>query len=590
MKRWIFAVALACVAIFSFDCQKELSHIGSGGLKNGNAGSAPLTAVLQGNIIDENNQPAMGVTITVGSKTTTTDATGYFRIKEAPLDENASLVTAEKPGYFKAYRSFRATSGTNQVVIKLIKKLLAGTVDAGAGGEITLPNGSKITLPANAVVNAAGGTAYSGTVNVYAAYIDPQAPDISKTIPGSFMANNKDGKRVTLASYGMLAVELQSTGSERLQIASGHTATLTTPIPLSLQASAPATISLWYVDEQTGIWIEEGYAIKTGTNYIGQVKHFSFWNCDYSFPAISLAMTLKTTEGLPVVNTMVGIFTNTNGDSSYSGAYGWTDSLGQVSGLVPANQPLLLTVQNGCGSVIYSQHIGPFTTDDNLGTIAISSDIPYLNTIKGKLLNCNNTAVGNGYAIIYYDNTVRYAHTNSNGEFETTFTSCAGSPVSCDITGVDETAQQQGASVRVAIGNMSTDAGNITACGTSSTQFINYTLDGNDYVISSAASDSMIAYTYAQGPSQYTTYISGGHPINSWINFSFQGSGTGTFPLQSLSVNGTYSNYNTGLQVQITSYAQNPGEFYEGNFSGQFTDSVSAAVHNINCAFRLRKY
>src|SRR5699024_2442392 len=136
-----------------------------------------------------------------------------------------------------------------QVVIKLVKKSLGGTVDAAAGGEVSLNNGTKISLPANGVVKASTNSVYTGAVNVYAVYIDPTATDILERVPGSFMANDKDGKRVLLSSYGMMAVELESSAGEKLQIKTGGTATLTSPIPAAAQASAPATIPLWYVDE-----------------------------------------------------------------------------------------------------------------------------------------------------------------------------------------------------------------------------------------------------------------------------------------------------------------------------------------------------
>jgi hypothetical protein len=35
---------------------------------------------------------------------------------------------------------------------------------------------------------------------------------------------------------------------------------------------------LWSFDEAKGLWKEEGQAIKTGSNYVGDVSHFSFWN------------------------------------------------------------------------------------------------------------------------------------------------------------------------------------------------------------------------------------------------------------------------------------------------------------------------
>jgi hypothetical protein len=146
----------------------------------------PISARLQGNVYDENGQPAQGVTIKAGSQTTTTDAKGNFRFDNASLDKKSALVTAEMTGYFKAYRTFAATSATNYVAIKLIKKTLAGTIDAAAGGSVTLSNGAKVALPANGVVKASNSAAYTGTINVYAAYIDPTASDINQTVPGSF--------------------------------------------------------------------------------------------------------------------------------------------------------------------------------------------------------------------------------------------------------------------------------------------------------------------------------------------------------------------------------------------------------------------
>src|SRR5688572_2496650 len=174
--RLFRGIALIFVSVLFFQCQKEVSYVGQPDPVV--TLPEPISARLQGNVFDENGQPAAGVTVKVGSQTATTDTKGNFRFTSASMDKKASLVTAEMSGYFKAYRTFAATSGTNYVSIKLIKKVLAGTIDAAAGGNVSLSNGAKIALPANAVVKASNNSAYSGTVNVYAAYIDPTASDI----------------------------------------------------------------------------------------------------------------------------------------------------------------------------------------------------------------------------------------------------------------------------------------------------------------------------------------------------------------------------------------------------------------------------
>ncbi len=585
MKRIQLALFLFLFSMLSFNCQKEFSSTNFGSGSTENNSPAPITATLQGNILDEDGQPATGVQITVGSKTSITNATGYFRIINAVLDKNASLVTAEKPGYFKAYRTFNATSGVNQVVIKLLKKTLAGSVDGNSGGEITLSNGAKISLPAKGIIKQSDGSIYSGGINVYSNCIDPMAADINEIIPGSFMANDKNNKRVSLKSFGMLAVVLESASGEKLQIAKDYTAKLTIPISSSLQSSAPSTISLWYVDEQTGLWKEEGSATKTGTNYIGEVKHFSFWNADFSNPSVTVALTLQNSNGSPLVYASVVIASITGGSG-----HGYTDSLGQVSGLVPANVGLVLQVLDECGSPVYSQNIGPFSQNTNLGNIKVGNTSASIVTVEGTLLDCNNAPVKSGYAIISFDNIIRYARVTNNGYFSSTFVTCSGIASACEILGVDSTYQQQGSIVTTPVTYPVTSAGNISACGTSSLEFINYNLDGTDYSLSPIM-DSSFANSYSYGSGYILNVVSYGQNEN--INFDFFNNGNaGTYPLTNLYVN---SFYNTALtnafNVAITNYAQNIGEFYEGTFAGQFRDSANLTpLHTISCSFKVRKY
>jgi hypothetical protein len=578
-------LTLALLSVIFFRCQKEVSD--NFGTTPPVSGSDPITTVLQGNVLDENSKPAMGVTVQVGNKTTTTNARGYFRIPAAALDKKASLVVAEKAGYFKAYRSFSATSGTNQVVIKLVKKTVSGTVDAASGGEVTLGSGGKVALPANGIVQASNGSAYTGTVNVYAAYIDPTASDIAQVVPGSFMADDKNNQRVTLESYGMMAVELQSPSGQKLQVKPGLTATLTTPIPAAVQASAPATIALWYIDEQTGIWKEEGTATKSGSNYVGTVKHFSFWNCDGYFPAITLSLTLKTNEGVPLVHTAVRIKRTASGGVSQ--AYGYTDSLGQVSGLVPMNESFVLDVLDVCNNSVYSQNIGPFTQNTNLGTITIPSTTAGLVTVKGKLVNCSGAAVSNGYAIIYYNNGSYYAATDASGNFSRSFTQCSSTPANAQILGTDATSQQQGSMVNVTVTSPVTNAGSINACGTSTLQYINYNLDDTLHAISSLVGDTVLAYPDSLQGSTGAQFYGYHGATSDYIQFRFNATGTGTFPMLGIMANNRWAaTLIQPFNVVITSYPVSPGQFWEGTFTGQFKEQNNN-THNITGSFRIRK-
>jgi hypothetical protein len=248
-----------------------------------------------------------------------------------------------------------------------------------------------------------------------------------------------------------------------------------------------------------------------------------------------------------------------------------------------------------CGNaVIFSQNIGPFSQAANLGVITVTTAANSILTVKGKLVDCNNAPVTNGYAEIHYGYFTRYASVNATGDFETNFTHC-GSIASpgLEIVGVNNSTQQQNPTpVTVPVVLPTTNAGTITACGTSASQFINYTLDGVTYNLTAPA-DSLMGFTSGQGQSTtFYTNISGmGSNTSTDIHFSFQSPSqtAGSFPMQYLAVNNLDSIRNTNaFSVNITNFPTSTAGFYEGNFSGQFTD-LQNATHTISATFRVRR-
>jgi hypothetical protein len=403
------------------------------------------------------------------------------------------------------------------------------------------------------------------------------------------MAIDKSNKKVVLTSYGMLAVELESLTGEKLQIAPGNTATLTIPVPSSIASSAPSSISLWYINEQTGIWQEEGSAKKDGNNYVGEVKHFSFWNCDVGSSAITLSMTLRTVTGSPMAYAQVQLR-----DADGSQSCGWTDSLGQVSGLVPSNKDLLMEViAFPCYDAVYSKTIGSFSQNTDLGVVTIDKD-PSIVTVHGKLMDCSNSGVVNGYAIIYFNNTVRYITVDNAGRFSADLVICPGTGSSFQILGVDNASQKQSIVTNFNIISPETNAGDISTCGSSSEQYINYTLDGLAHDISGNVTDSLfgVSEIVQANPPNYTSIW--GIFAPDYIDFSYlHNNVAGIFPLTDLGVTPYGDSGIVFIQpfnITITNYPKNIGEFYEGSFSGQFTYySTGATLHNINCDFRVRR-
>ena len=465
---------------------------------------------------------------------------------------------------------------------------MIGSIDAGAGGSVSLPDNSKITLPASAVVVKSNNQSYSGSVKVYAAVIDPTSADIAQIVPGSFQGTDADNNRVTLQSFGMLAVELEGNNGEQLQIAPGKTANLRFTIPSSLRSTAPSTIPLWSVDETTGLWKQEGSATKRADYYEGDVTHFSFWNCDISIPTVFLELTVVTANG-PIPFAQVKITRVNKGGFSY----GYTDSSGHVGGIVPKNETLLLEIFTNCNQLIYSQTIGPYTSNTNLGTITVT--IPTQNTLQitGSAVNCANQPVTNGNALIYFDG-VYYNKPINNGVFSMTVTRCSNSSDAVEVVVIDNTANQQSNTWNGTASSGIVNTGALSACGTSSVSFINYTLDGTNYSLSSATTGDSIFVSTGNGTSQPATFVNAFKISQPNINIDFytQGGAVGTFPVLFMTAN-QYDDSSitlvTPFNVTFTTYGA-PGQFIEGNFTGQFREKSNNNLHNVSATFRVRRY
>jgi len=548
---------------------------------------APVTATVQGLVLDENGQPISGAAIKAGTASATTDSRGFFRITRAALDRNAAMVTAEKNGYFKAYRSFPAGEAANNVQIKLLPRTVAGTVAATAGGTVTLSNGTRVQLPANGIVTATGNTPYTGTVSVYVAHIDPTRSDIGQVVPGSFMADDRNGNRVFLESFGMMAVELQGAGGEKLQLKSGSPAQLTFPIPASLQQQAPASIPLWFVDEATGLWKEEGSATRQGNSYIGNVAHFSFWNVDIAAQATLLRLTVKSAaDSSPLTNVQVRL---SRVLPNVGQAFAVTDSTGQATGLVPVNESLRMELLNLCNNPVYTQTIGPFSGASNMGTVYVQPTNSWV-TVSGTLLSCTGTPVTNGYALVALGNTAQYAATGAQGNFTTHFPTCgSGAATSVTIVGVDIAAQAQSSATTFTLSGPSIQVGNIMACGNSTVQFLNYTLDGVNKVL---PGDSLRAYTV-----NFNTFFQtriDHHNGAFMFLFNSNQMQAGPYEMDILSFlhidNGVMNSSQLlrPFPMNVTSFPTIVGGFYEGSFSGQFRDQGNT-LHTVSGSYRVRR-
>ncbi|MFN3968387.1 Ig-like domain-containing protein [Flavobacterium sp.] len=566
-----FLCLLLLVATFS-SCESNDDNSNSGPNDDAftqNFGSAANRDFI-GQVVDIDNNPLQGVTIKIGTSTAQTDVNGIFIINGANVYQRFAYITATKAGYIDGSRSMVPTTGKNNVKIMLLPNTPVQTVQSGMASEVVLPSGTKVVFD-GAFVDV-NGNDYSGSVQVAMFHLTPTDENISKLMPGMLYAQTETNEQAILETFGMLNVELRGSAGQKLNIKEGHTAEITLRIDDSQLATAPSSIPLWHFDEEKGYWKEDGVATKVGNKYVGEVSHFSWWNCDAQFPTVTLTLTVVDANGNGISNVGVGLIANGNTWP----VMGYTDINGQVSGLIPSNQTLVLNVYPdyySCNSsnVIYTTSIGPFTTNTTLPNIVINNSPTTMSSnVVGNLVKCDNTNVTNGYVILNRAGGYSVSPV-TNGAFSFNEIYCP-SNTQFNLKGYDLENLQTTDSIAYNFTAPITNIGNLQAC-TAVDEFISYQVDGgapvfliqqvnggtttpgtiNQYALSLNASSptgGLYIWGNTNVPGVYTT-----------AQFSMEGNGVGY--IASTTTNTIQFNLN---QVGAI------GQYIDMTFSGTFTD------------------
>ncbi len=577
-----FLLFLSALFIFSCSIDPDIRIEGSNNNSIPDLTTKVTASLISGFITDDNGNPVQGATVVAGGINTLSDYYGYFEIKNAAVLQQAATVTIQKQGYFKTVRTFFASTGKGAFFrVKLITKITAGSISGTTGGTINLSTGLSIVIPPNAVFFPNSSIPYTGTINVFAKLIKADDPDLNSLMPGDLRGIDSVNSVKLLTTYGMVAIELTEPNAVVvLQLAPGKKATLTIPIPATLQSEAPSSIPLWYFNESKGLWQEEGSAVKTGNFYTGQVSHFSFWNCDYPAPLVRFDCTVMGTNGQPVSNAFIRILLLSN---TRIRGYGFTDANGYLTGFIPANAQLRLEINptTSCAS----QYIQDFTTGNNnisLGTFTFSVPMG-LASISGKITDCSNNPLSNGYLVLIRNGQYYRINTNAGGNYSFNILLC-GNNNNVTLVAVDPAANQQSAPFNYTLNAGNNSIPNLQACGFATNIFVHTVRNG-------------VPYNWNNPPDTIRTYNPGNNNIGimhfmdvtmtipTQIIFSGTGIGVGTdqtlLSFQNMTIN------NPPVLVHITEYGQ-VGQFISGNFSGSFTASNNT-VYNTTCSFRMRR-
>jgi len=440
-------------------CQEDLDMMPSTPIIDiFNLGVVPVNSSVDGQILDTDKLPIVNAMVQLGDLSTLTNKYGLFSFDNVTMNEVGTFISVTKNGYFDGSRRFFPREGIkSKVVIEMIAENFQPIFEASTGGTVVINGTTIVTFSPNSIANA-NGEVFEG--EVFATY--------------TYLADLEE--EVALQSFGMINLNLQDVDGAPLNILDGNTATISLTIPTSIATDAPNEIPLWSFNEEVGIWVEEGLATKVNGQYVGEVSHFSWWNCDAPFPLIELDFTLVDENENPLSDHIVAIGL-VNNDLATNFSY--TNTIGFTSGKVPANLILLLQIRGLCEDIIYSTTIGPFTEDTSIGNITIED--PGINNtqISGSIVDCNGNQISNGGVMVEIGD-VSYLSEVDNGTFDFFISTCNG-VTDLTIKGFDFDALLESDPIVGAVGTI-VNTGPIQVCDNPVTEsFLTITIEDETY-------------------------------------------------------------------------------------------------------------
>ncbi|MEM1328761.1 MAG: hypothetical protein AAGI23_22585 [Bacteroidota bacterium] len=268
-------------------------------------------------------------------------------------------------------------------------------------------------------------------------------------------------------------------------------------------------------------------------------------------------------------------------------SYALTTREGKFRVAAPAETALKLTVFNSiCRQEEYSERIGSFSEDQELGEIVINSNQNESVAISGQLVDCNDEPIANGTIVVISVNEIQQTISDASGNFRVAITSCSGNQ-GISIIGYSENFENASETITVTPTSGSVALDPIEVC-TSGASTIELTVDGTAY-------RNKAAHTFllnSRGPSGLNLL----YPQNrrSGLTIYFPGNTTGTYEVntfvytddQIVVTGGSRVSNRTAISVTITTYEE---DIIEGSFTGQVLNEETQTLVPMEGTFSVSK-
>lgn len=258
----------------------------------------------------------------------TSDAAGNFTVSVNPGDSNVIILKASNPNYAPQYTRVTSSGSMNpngtdlsdktaSFVLHPVDKIVTITLPTGSQASVAVgfdagEGNTTLSIPADSLVKA-DGTLATGEAQVALTYWFPYTR--TSDIPAPLSAvSPTDSSIVSLRSLGMTDIQITQDNAE-LQVASDKELELSWKIAqvdanglVSADANSIAYPSLWYLDPNQALWVQNGNvknAVLTynasAKTFVAKLEHLSTWNIDWvDYPSNCVKGALVTDRNRPV--------------------------------------------------------------------------------------------------------------------------------------------------------------------------------------------------------------------------------------------------------------------------------------------------
>ncbi len=344
-----------------------------------------VETAIRGKVVTVDQTPISFGNVQIADEIITIDANGQFFFENITVEKTGNIIKSNAGGFFggSTHSNFSA-EGSSFVEITMLPKENPVEMNSINGKTFTDDADMKISIPSNALRNS-DGSPYTGMANIYSKYINPLADNLGTVMPGA-LTTIKDGGLETIETFGMMTFDLEKLNGDILTIDPNLTIDMEIPIPTELLDDAPAEIPLWYFDLEEEQWYQIGTCTLEGNVYVGCcIPGPGYYCTGISNPAICLSGTVLNNDNTPSFYMKV-LVENLTDNFVY---WGYTDINGVFCGSVPAGVELRISIIDHCNNTVYTETIGPFSSDTTLPTIQLVPTVEtFVINISGQINEC----------------------------------------------------------------------------------------------------------------------------------------------------------------------------------------------------------